>query len=175
MIEYLAPIHAVCRILVVGEVGIVHGTGDKSAGHERTGIQRIVRIGKVDMLVAAGQLPRSDHVPCADAEDGVVGDGRRDQTVAGTDGGDGCRKLGRATGCPQTRRHRSCRRGNPARSPYSRNRYRPGRRCRSSCCRHCEAGLQPPNAPDRRSPDIRRNCRRRDPRCHRHRRSHPGR
>src|ERR1700735_2196300 len=70
--------------LVVGEVCIVHGPGDKSAGQERAGIQRIVRIGEVDVLVAAPELPRADDVPCTDAENGVVGDGRRDQTVAGT-------------------------------------------------------------------------------------------
>src|SRR5580692_3903434 len=82
--------------LVVGEVGVVDrtiGTEDEATGGECTGVQRIVRVGIVDVLIATEQFPRSDDIPDTDRKHGVVGNRGPDLAQAGTYRGSGCGKL----------------------------------------------------------------------------------
>ena len=55
------------------ESRVVDRTGNEAARDERTGVQRIIRIGELDMLIATEQLPRSDRVAGGSLEHGVVG------------------------------------------------------------------------------------------------------
>src|SRR3984885_1084284 len=69
---------------LVGDKGVVVGDSkDNAALPESARVQRIVRVGKVDVLIAAEQLPWSDRVPGSDLEHSIVGDRGRDLT--GTD------------------------------------------------------------------------------------------